>query len=315
MLKGELVAEQGNGFRVRHLIDGYSPGLDVGGNRGLAGREQPGALPAALQEQLELPLMPHVVDDDQGGCLLVGQCLAELRRAVADQGKRGRPRGERFIERPQTGEHRGLAGIPSQLDPDDAIGEGVVDLFVVAERLGQGQLAEPASSVNGRRDGQRVLVFVVEQQVTQRGVFLFAPNVGVRNVRDPERCRPGRRRPALEVGDQAVALARIFPVVVLADHPRELLEVGLEAGFLGQHGHDMLAQAAHVFPFPRHPLRMKGFWRQDEKQEPQTILPQDLEDLPLPDSPPCMLSGSNQVAIPSWCKRASSSRARASPSA
>ena len=134
----------------------------------------------------------------------------------------------------------------------------VVDLFVCRGRVPPPRLPfpEPAFPADARPSiGHGVLVFLVEQQVKQRAVLLFALHIGARLVRHAERNRPRRGRRALEVCDHAGrGRSWVLPVIVLADPPGELFQVGLEPGLFGQHGHHMLRPGCARTSIPRAPI-------------------------------------------------------------
>ncbi len=94
---------------------------------------------------------PDVIDHQKHPMAV--QLLAEARGGGVDGLEGGRvlvrPPAEQIAD---TGQPAGRVDFIAQGGPEDAVGESLADLLVVAELDGQSGLAESAGSVDGRRD-------------------------------------------------------------------------------------------------------------------------------------------------------------------
>jgi hypothetical protein len=129
------VDHHAKGVRRQHMVE--------------ARRDQAGRVAPALQERPQILLAPHIVDDKEAASL--GQCIGELGAGGADGLQARALTGQAQDEVGNAREQ--IVRLLADLDVENAVDIGFLDVGVVAKIVRQRRLPEPAGTPE--RDGRR----------------------------------------------------------------------------------------------------------------------------------------------------------------
>ena len=143
----------------RHRVDGDARGV-LRQDAIVARRDQPrGLVPrSAMQERREVLFAPGIVDHQQAAPIIERFGKRDLGRL--DGAEAGPLAGEGLDQVGDAADQ--IVGLLAQRDAQDAVAERVLDVAVVAQRVGERRLAEAAGAAQGRGDRDRLALRVEE---------------------------------------------------------------------------------------------------------------------------------------------------------
>ena len=240
----QTYSEQFDSLGFHHLVH-PNPGTFIvrrmPGNVELASRDQACALVASLEEPLEVPAIPHVIDHDQHPS--VAQQIRNVTRRVVHADSLAGFTRQRAVHLGQFAANPIV--LAAQRHPHHAIVERRKHLVVMAYRRGQRGLPIPTRTLQRHRHRNRVQM-PIKQQFFHRVQFTaplhITPRQPRRHIRYP--VHPTR---TLQIIEERVPLLR-HRIEVLHGHPlRHRIKVQVGTRLHWEHAHTLLTR---ISPLP-----------------------------------------------------------------